>query len=199
MATLLHLIRHASYPPLGSMLAGRAPGLSLTEAGRAEAELLSARLAGHHLAAVFTSPRERARETAAPIAARHGLAPLVDADLDEIDFGTWTGRSFAELAEDPDWQAFNLFRAFSPIPGGETMAAVQARAVAALLRLSAAYPEAELAVVSHGDVIKGMLLHVLGAPLDLMRRIDLAPASRSVVSLGRLDARVLAINLPPGS
>lgn len=197
MPTTLHLIRHGSYPPLGRYLAGRVHDLPLDPEGRAQAAQVAEALAARPLAAVVASPRLRTRETAAPIAAAHGLAVTLDDDLDELAFGDWTGRSFAELSGDPAWAAFNASRALAPIPGGETMAAVQARAVAALLRLRAAYPEGEVAVVSHGDVIKAMLLGVLGAPLELMRRIEVAPASRSVVVLHEADACVLAVNLLP--
>lgn len=198
MATVFHLVRHGSYSWLGRALAGRTPGLSLAPAGRDEAERVAATLAARGLAAVIASPRERTMETAAPIAASCGVAVTTDADLDEVDFGAWTGRGFANLADDPAWHAFNRLRGFAPVPGGEAMIAVQARAVAALLRWHAAYPQAEIALVSHGDVIKAMLLHALGAPLDMIHRIDIAPASRSVLALDRLGVQVRAINLPAG-
>lgn len=199
MATVFHLIRHGSYPWLGRGLAGRMPGLSLNAEGRAEAERVAERLAGIGLAAVAASPRERTLEAAAPVAARCGLSVTADPGLDEVDFGAWTGRGFADLGDDPAWHAFNRLRGFAPVPGGETMSAVQTRAVAALLRWHAAFPEAEVALVSHGDVIKAMLLHALGAPLDMILRIEIAPASRSVLVLDRLSVQVRALNLPAGA
>jgi probable phosphoglycerate mutase len=88
-----------------------------------------------------------------------------------------------------------VFRSTAAVPGGETMLAVQARAVAAVLRLAAAWPEREVVVVSHADVIKAVLAHVLGMPLDLLRRIEVAPGSMSLVALHGDDARVIGMNL----
>ena len=197
VATTIHLIRHASYDLLGRVLAGRAPGHSLNPAGRAEAAQVATTLRNRPLAAILSSPIERARETARLIAAPHGLDVLTEPALTEIDFGAWTGKTFQELNEAPGWAAFNTFRGTAPTPGGETMLAAQARAVAALARLAACYPGAELAAVSHGDIIKAIIAHALGAPLDLFHRLTIDPASRSVVALAESDARVLAVNLPP--
>lgn len=195
-ATTFHLVRHASYSLLGRVLAGRSRGHSLGEVGRAEAEALAAVLAGRRLVAVASSPRERTRETALPIAARHGLDIEIDSDLDEIDFGDWTGIAFERLHADPAWQSFNRFRSTAPIPGGETMLAAQARGLAAILRLLTAHRGGEIVVVSHGDVVKAVLAHFLAMPLDLMRRLEISPASRSVLVLNSADARIEAINLP---
>jgi probable phosphoglycerate mutase len=105
--------------------------------------------------------------------------------------------AFQDLRDTPGWIAFNTFRSTAPTPGGETMLAAQARAVAALVRLAARHPGAELAAVSHGDIVKALLAHALGTPLDLLRRIEIDPASRSVIALEERDARALGINLPP--
>ena len=194
-ATTFHLVRHASYDLLGRVLAGRLSGHPLNAAGRAEAATLAAALADRPILAVVSSPLERARETAEPIAARHGLPIDIDRGLDEIDFGDWTGAAFEDLQADPAWQHFNRFRSAAPIPGGETMLAAQARAVGAILRLRSAYPEGEVVVVSHGDVVKAVLAHFVAIPLDLLRRIEVTPASRSVLTLFDEDARIVAINL----
>jgi broad specificity phosphatase PhoE len=196
-ATTFHLVRHASYDQLGRVLAGRTPGHSLNRTGQAEAEALAEALAERPIAAVFSSPLERARETAHPVAARHSLRLAIDPALDEIDFGEWAGLTLDELHAYPAWRRFNAFRSTTPIPGGETMLAVQARALAALIRMRSSYPEGEVVAVSHGDVIKAILAHFLALPLDLIGRIEVAPASRSVVVLSDRDARILAINLPP--
>ena len=194
--TVFHLVRHGSHDLLGKVLVGRGP-VSLSAAGQAEAEAVAAVLVEAGLAAVVSSPRERALQTAAPIAARAGLTVAVDPGLDELDLGEWTGAQFGSLHDDPRWRAFNVFRGSTRVPGGEDMLAVQARAVASLLRLRAAHPGEAVAVVSHSDVIKAVLAHFLGMPLDLMRRIEVAPASRSVVALYQEDAVVETVNLPP--
>jgi probable phosphoglycerate mutase len=197
--TTFHLIRHASYDQLGRALAGRTPGHSLNAAGEAEAELLAQKLATFPIIAVISSPLERAVQTATPIAERLGLEILIEPDLNEIDFGEWTGWKFDQLHLSPEWRAFNAFRSAVPVPGGETMAAAQARAVAAVLRLKSQHPDGELVAVSHGDVIKAVLTFFLGMPLDLFRRLEISPASRSIVSLGRADVRIDGVNLSPGA
>ena len=202
MQTLFHLVRHGQYGLIDRALGGRAPGHALDAAGRDEAERVAEALRGRAVAAVVSSPVQRARETAAPIAAALGLAIRVDAGLVELDCGEWTGMTFETLRERPEWHRWNRFRSSAAIPGGESMLAAQARTVAALERLHAEHggqAAAEVVVVSHADIIKAALLHVLGAPLDHMGRLEIAPGSRSVVAWHDESARVLAANLPPGS
>ncbi len=197
MPATLHLLRHGSYAALGRILAGRAEGWPLTPAGVAEAERLAERLSRRPIAAVLSSPILRARQTAAPIAARCGLETAIEPGITEIDFGAWTGSAFAALHGDPSWQAWNRHRGLAPIPGGETMAQAQARALDAVCRLCRAWPDGELVLVSHADVIKAVLSNLLGTPLDLMHRMAIDPASRSVIRVHPEGAEVLGINLPP--
>lgn len=199
MQTLFHLVRHGQYGLIDRALGGRAPGHALNAAGREEAGRVAEALRGRTVAAVVSSPVQRAQETAAPIAAALGLAVETDAALVELDCGEWTGMTFDALRERPEWHRWNRFRSSAAIPGGETMLAVQARTVAALERLRAVHGDAEVVVVSHADVIKAALLHVLGAPLDHMGRLEVGPGSRSVVAWHDETARVLAANLPPGA
>ena len=199
VAITVHLVRHGCTGALGSCLAGRAEGWPLNAVGLAEAERLADGLAHLPFAAIVASPSLRAQQTAAAIAT-HGTVPVTtEAGFDEIDFGDWTGRAFADLHSDPLWQVWNRHRGLAQIPGGETMAQAQARALAALGRLRDAWPDAAVVVVSHADVIKAVLGNVLGAPLELMHRMAIEPASRSVVRLHGHDAEVLGINLPPGA
>lgn len=174
-------------------------GVGLSEEGRGQAERLAAGLARRPIAAVVSSPLQRAQETAAPIAARLGLPVTTDAGFDEIDFGEWTGRAFAALDGDPAWDAWNRFRSVAACPGGESMLAAASRAVGAARALRAAHPDGEVVVVSHQDVLKALLAHLLGIPLDLFGRMALDPAHRSVVVLWESDVRVEGINLPPGA
>ena len=190
----MHLVRHAAHGLLGRVLAGRMPGVPLSNEGRAQAAALAATLAARPIRAVLSSPVQRAQETAAPIAARLGLPVLTDPGLDEIDFGAWTGATFDALDGQPAWDTWNRFRSFAPTPGGEAMAAAQARALAAVAR--AAADGGEVVLVSHSDVLKAVLAHFLGMPLDLLHRIELAPASRSMLVLFEDVARVDGVNLP---
>lgn len=191
--TRFSLVRHGSYDLLDVALGGRAAH-PLNATGRAEAARLAAALGGQ---AVVASPVRRAQETAQPIAAALGLILETDPAFAEIDFAGWTGATFADLRGASGWHDWNAFRSMAQVPGGEAMLAVQARAVAAIARLAAVWPDGEVVVVSHGDVIKAILAHLLGAPLDLLRRIEVGPGSISRVLLTGDDARVLGINLPP--
>ena len=168
------------------------PGVGLSAQGLAEATALAEVLAGLPIRAVLTSPMQRAQETATPIATRFGQAAIVDEGLNELDYGAWTGAAFADLTG-PAWEAWNTNRAMAAPPGGETMLAAQARAVGVMTRAAAG--GGTVVLVSHQDVLKAMLAHVLGLSLDLLHRFDLAPASRSIVCMGPGWARVEATNL----
>lgn len=181
---------------LGRTLTGRMPGVGLSEAGLAEAGRLAARFAaGGGVSAVVSSPLQRAQETAGPIAAALGLGVLTEPGLDEIDFGAWSGVAFAALGG-AGWDHWNRFRSMAPTPGGETMLGAQARAVAAAGRLRRVHGAAAVVVVSHQDVLKALLAHWLGMPLDFMQRLELAPGSCSTVRLWDDDVRVDGINVP---
>ena len=196
--TTFHLIRHGDYGMIGRALAGRAPGHALNENGREQAERIAAILCARPITAIVAGPLERTRETAAPLAARLRLDVQVDPGWDEVDFGAWTGKPFSVLHALPEWHEYNRFRGAFPIPGGETVIAVQARALAAIRRLIDAHGEAEVAVFSHGDTIKTVLAHYLGMPLDLLTRLAIDPGSRSELVIYDADAQARTINLPAG-
>jgi broad specificity phosphatase PhoE len=196
--TVFHLVRHGSHDLLGRVLVGRGP-VALSAQGAAEAAATANALAAAGLAAVFSSPQQRAMQTAQAIAAQVGLPVETLAGIDEIDMGAWTGATFEALHAEAAWQAFNIFRGTAQIPGGETMLAAQTRAIAALLQVQVCHPHGAVAMVSHADVIKGILAHALGMPLDMMGRIEIGPASRSIVELYDRAVMVRAINLPPGT
>ena len=189
--TQIWLVRHASYAMVDRGLGGRADH-ALDGAGDAQAARLAGYFGGRDIAAVVASPVRRATLTAAPIALALGLAVTIDAGVTEIDFGAWSQRGFDELAHEPDWRSWNEFRSTAPAADGETMLAVQSRAVAALRALATG--PGEVVVVSHGDVIKSVLAHCLGAPLDLMHRIEIDTASISRIALHPRGVRVLGIN-----
>lgn len=195
--TIVHLVRHAAHDHVGRILTGRAPGIGLSEEGREQAGCLAAWFEGRPVSAVETSPRERALETALAIGAAVGCEPVVVTAADEIDFGHWTGRSFAELEFDPAWRLWNERRAESCPPGGEPMAAVRDRIVTHLGRIAASVTDGVVVLVSHADVIKAALADALGLSLDHLHRFDIAPASVSSVLVGGWGARVLSVNTVP--
>jgi broad specificity phosphatase PhoE len=128
------------------------------------------------------------------IAALLGVEVEVAEELNEIEFGAWTNRTFLDLREEEEWLRFNQFRSGSEIPDGETMVEVQGRMLRLIERLRAAHPEQIVALVSHGDVIKATVAHYLGVPLDLFHRIEISPASVSIVRVERHGPEVLLVN-----
>lgn len=175
------LIRHAHTAAIGRLLAGRTAGVLLDAAGVREAAALRAALRTECLAAIYTSPLERARETAAAIASGCSLEPVPDAAFNEVDYGEWTGRSIAELRSLPEWELYHSSRASIRIPGGELLREVQARALAGLDALVVRHAGARIAVVTHADVIRCVLAACLSVPLDEALGIEIAPASVSRV------------------
>jgi probable phosphomutase (TIGR03848 family) len=199
MTTFL-LIRHALCDPVGRQIAGRMPGVHLNEVGREQARALADRLKGLSLDALYSSPLERALETAAPIAASHGIPVQPAPGLNEVDFGEWTGRTLLELDPLPAWQRFNRFRSGSRIPGGENMAEVLSRSLAEVERLTRLHSrsDAQVAVVSHGDVLRMLVVHALGMTADLLHRLELNPASVSLLQIEDYGPRVLLLNSTEG-
>lgn len=193
MTTFL-LIRHASFEGLGRRIAGWTPGVGLDEEGRVQARGLAERLKGVRVAAVYSSPLERARETAEPLAASLGLEVRPDEAFGEIRYGEWTGLDVGGLEPDARWRRYNHFRSGTRPPGGELMLEVQARFVGGLERLAAAHAGEAVAVFSHADAINAALMYYLGTPLDFFFRIEISPASVSILRLDEWGPKVLLVN-----
>lgn len=193
--TVFYLIRHAAHEGLGECLTGRAPGASLGETGRAQARTLGEKLKRERPARVQASPRERARETAELIAQACGLAPVEPfVALDEVDFGSWSGKDFKALSRDPSWQRWNERRAVACTPAGESMLDVQRRVVAHMVRVASEMPGESAVLITHAEVIRAALLHGLELSLDDWSKFEIAPASISKVAFDEHGARVIAIN-----
>lgn len=183
--------------PVGHYFAGRAPGVALNAVGRDEAARVAERLASVPIAAIYSSPIERAQETARAIAERVGVPVQVNDAFIEIDVGEWTGRTFQELGAAPyadEWRRFNTFRSGTRAGGGELMLDAQVRGVSALLALRAEYAGRTVVVVSHGDVIRAAVAYFTGVPLDLSRRLEIATASITTLTLSADDARLVTLN-----
>jgi probable phosphoglycerate mutase len=193
--TRVLLVRHAAHDWLGRGLAGRLEGVGLNPAGRQQAGALVERLATCAIDAVYSSPQQRTRETAVPLARARGLPVQIDPAFDEIDFGSWTGRTFQQLQGDGAlWQDWVDRRSGACPPGGEPFQRVVARAEAGLDALVRRHPGGTLVVVSHGDVLKGLLARALGMSLDHLERFELAPASVSDLVMEGSWAQVRCIN-----
>ncbi|WP_045731670.1 histidine phosphatase family protein [Pseudarthrobacter chlorophenolicus] len=205
MATVI-LVRHGRTTANASgILAGRAAGVGLDQTGLGQAALAGDRLAVLPLAGVVSSPLERCRETAQFILGRQAGSPAapVEADLTECDYGQWQGRKLSDLATEDLWSAVQSQPSTVIFPGGESMAGMQARSVAAIRRHDAAFeashgPGAVWVAVSHGDIIKSILADALGMHLDLFQRINVGPASISIVHYGPARPSVHATNTDAG-
>lgn len=194
--TTVFLVRHATHDGLGTLLCGRMPGVRLGSAGRAEASRVARRLGAEGLAALYCSPRERAMDTAAPLAATAGLPVTEDPDLDEFDYGDWSGSTWAALEADAAWRAWNEDRPHGRPPEGESLTELQARLARWLAAIRDRHPGAAVAAVSHAEPIKAALLWVMGAPLDALSRFEVSPASVSTIITGPWGFKVHGINEP---
>ena len=194
MTTTILLIRHGSHDRLDKVLCGRMEGVGLGDAGRAEAARLGGRLKGEGLAAVYSSPLQRARETAEAVASPAGLEPIVDEDLNELDLGAWSGRRFDDLDGDAAWARWNRLRQHSRPPSGETLLEAQVRVARFVERMGDRHADQTLAAVSHADVIKAALCWALGLSLEFHARLEASPASLSRLVIGDWGVKVWSVN-----
>ena len=192
--TRLIFIRHAATDCHASHLAGRDVDVHLSHRGRLQAQRLAGSLKQLGIAKIYSSPQPRARETAEFLGELIDDSVKIVPQLDEIDYGEWTGRTFEELRGISRWRDFNSLRSCTRIPGGELMIEVQARVLELMECLSRRHPAVALALVSHADVIRAALAHCLGMPLDLVLRLEVSPASISMVAMEQYGPRVLCIN-----
>ena len=198
--TVVLLVRHGQTPTTGKLLPGRAPGLHLAEAGVQQAQRAAERIAQlTKVDAVYASPLERARETAAPIAAARGLKVKIDKGLLECDFGQWTGAELKALMKLPEWNTVQRAPSTFTFPGGESFTAMQTRMVGAIDRLRAAHPGGTIVCVSHADPIKAAVAHAMGTHIDLFQRIVISTCSVSAIAYGAGAPVVLTVNSTGGS
>jgi len=178
----------------GPLLSGRAPGIELSDDGRRQADALADRLTGLQVAAVYASPIERTTQTAEAVAQRHGLDVLPLPGVIEADYGEWTGQSLADLAKTDLWKVVQRMPSRASFPGGESLAAMQARMVLALDTLVLEHPGDLVVVVSHADPIKAAIAHYTGVHLDLFQRIVVSPASVTAFEFGHHGVAMLKCN-----
>ena len=193
--TTVLLVRHGQTSTTGTLLPGRAPGLHLADTGLTQADRAAERIARlPAVAAVYASPLERTRETAAPIARARKLRVRVEKGLLEADFGDWTGRKLAELMKLPEWRQVQGSPSTFRFPGGESFGEMQHRITGTLERLVARHPGETIVAVSHADPIKAAVAWASGVHLDLFQRIVISPCSITPLLLGRGSPVVLAVN-----
>jgi probable phosphoglycerate mutase len=194
-STLVLLVRHGQTPTTGKTLPGRAPGLHLADKGIEQAGAAAARIAPlEKVTAVYASPLERTRETAAPIAKAVGTRVRINRGLLECDFGDWTGGELAKLAKLPEWHTVQRYPSGFRFPGGESFIEMQTRMVDTLASLAAAHKGETIVAVSHADPIKAAVAHALGTHLDLFQRIVISPCSITAIWYSPGGPAVLATN-----
>jgi len=190
------LIRHAINDWVSTgRLAGWTAGVHLNQDGRTQAEALADRLAQTKLAAIYASPLERTMETAEAIASRHAqllVQPLEG--VGEVRYGEWQGEKLASLRKQKLWEIVQNYPSRAHFPGGEAIRQAQARAVDALEALSVRHPKQRVVVVSHSDVIKLIVTHYLGAHIDAFQRLEISPASLTVLHLGAGRPYIVRVN-----
>lgn len=199
-STLILLVRHGQTPTTGKVLPGRAPGLHLADTGRAQAEAAAERIAAlPRIDAVYSSPLERAQETAQPIA--RGLRQRIKTDrgLLECDFGDWTGAALKDLMKKPEWSTVQRAPSTFTFPNGESFTAMQSRMVGALDAIRARHPGGAVVCVSHADPIKAAIAHAMGTHLDLFQRIVIGTCSISAIAYSTNGPIVLTVNSTGGS
>jgi probable phosphomutase (TIGR03848 family) len=192
--TVLLLVRHGLTRVTGTRLTGWEPGFGLSDEGREQAERTAERLAALPIRAIYSSPLERCRETAEPLARRTRLSLRVRPQLGEVRFGAWTGRTLAQLRRTKLWRRVQLAPSNVRFPGGESFLEVQTRAVEEALRIADAHKDGVVAVFSHADVIKLVLAHAAGMPLDAFQRLVVDPCSVSVLSVANGFGRIVTVN-----
>ena len=198
--TVVLLVRHGQTPTTGKLLPGRAPGLHLADSGIEQAQRAAERISAlTKVDAIYSSPLERARETAAPIAAARGLKTRIDKGLLECDFGDWTGAELKSLMKLPEWNTVQRAPSTFTFPGGESFTAMQNRIVGAIDRLRATHPGGTIVCVSHADPIKAAVAHAMGTHIDLFQRIVIGTCSVSAIAYGMGAPVVLTVNSTGGS
>jgi len=193
--TLVLLVRHGQTPTTGAILPGRTPGLHLSDKGREQAERAAARIAGlKKVDAVYASPMERTRETAAPIAKATGLRVRRDKGLLECDFGEWTGAELKALMKLPEWRTVQNRPSLFRFPGGESFGEMQLRITSSVQRLAAEHRGGTIVAVSHADPIKAAVAEAAGAHLDSFQRLVISPCSITALLVGASFTTVLTVN-----
>lgn len=202
--TLVLLVRHGKTPTTGQVLPGRTPGLHLAPEGVAQAEAAAERIAKlafanprarkSRVTAVYASPMERTRETAAPIAKALGHKVTINRGLLEADFGQWTGRKLSDLNKKPEWTQVQKYPSGFRFPGGESFSEMQQRITGAIQDLVSAHAGETIVAVSHADPIKAAVADAMGTHLDLFQRIVIGQCSISAIMYGEGGPVVLAVN-----
>ncbi|HYD27226.1 histidine phosphatase family protein [Brevundimonas sp.] len=196
MTALIFWVRHGFHDELGWKLSGRTSDIGLGEAGLEQARAAGRRLRDEKVELVFSSPMTRTRQTAEPIAGACGAPLVVDAGINEIDFGAWSGKEIAELDQRPAFVRWNSGRDYACCEEGESMLEVQARVLRWMEAVIASGRHA-VAAVSHADVIKAAVMLTLGLSPRAHDRLEISPGSITCVAGSSWGYRLLSLNETP--
>jgi probable phosphoglycerate mutase len=191
--TVFLCIRHGKCAPIGKYIAGRISGIHLNKEGQDEVAQLSDNLKTIGISKVYSSPLERAQETAEIICRKRNLDYEIRQELNEIDYGEWSGRTFDELSQIPLWHDFNRAKGLIRIPQGELLIEIESR-VAVFVENIRKNSDGIVALVSHAEPIKCLIAHYAGIPLDLVGRVEIDTASVSVLKLNGFCANIICVN-----
>ncbi len=193
--TMIVLVRHGQTPTTGIKLPGRAKGLHLSDVGTQQAEAVGERLdALKTIDAIYSSPLERARETAAPLAKRRKLPVGIERSLLECEFGDWTGADLKDLYKLPEWSTVQRYPSGFRFPNGESFSEMQTRIVGGIGAMRAKHPGQVVVCFSHADPIKAAVADALGTHLDLFQRITISTCSVTAITYGAHGPNVLTVN-----
>jgi len=189
------LVRHGENNFVGKRLAGRLPGIHLNQRGRQQAEALKEILVKAPIKAIYSSPLERAMETAQPLADALKLAVKPIPGLLEVDFGRWQGKTAKQMHRLKLWKTVKEQPSQMRFPEGESFAEAQHRVVACLEEIRTIWDDKSLvACFSHSDSIRLALAYYLAMPLDAFQRIGIDTASISLLHLGNDGPALLFMN-----
>jgi probable phosphoglycerate mutase len=192
---LVFLVRHGLTAQTGRLLYGRTPGIDLDARGTAQADGLVARFEGVRLSAIYSSPLERCRQTVEPLAAVRRLPVRADDDFLEMDAGSWTGRTLAQVRRTKAWRTVQQTPSAFAFPGGgEAFVDAQARVVGAIDRLARRHRRGAIVIATHGDIVRIALAHYQATPLDEFQRIVIDTVAVSVMLLGDGRPHILLVN-----
>jgi probable phosphoglycerate mutase len=197
----LVLIRHAhSEANAAGVLSGRLPNVHLTEKGLEQSEQLAVRLGNFPVATLRVSPMERCFETISPwinsivLPNNPKFTPIIDKELTEVDYGSWSGKKLAVLSKNKLWRTVQDSPSRMYFPKGEGIAQMQSRAMKSVHEAVAIKSKGAAVIVSHGDVIKSIVASALGIHLDEFQRIVIDPASVSILDYSTTKPRMLLLN-----
>lgn len=193
------MVRHGKTPSTGKLLPGRAKGLHLSDTGKQEALDVAQRLSNlKNVSAIYASPLERARETAAPTAKLLNQKVIINKGLFECDFGDWTGKELSKLMKLPEWSTVQRAPSTFRFPNGESFTQMQTRITSTLDALRVKHSGGTVICFSHADPIKAAVAHAIGTHLDLFQRIVISTCSVSAVSYSGFGPVVLTVNSTGG-